>query len=180
MSRPDSQERMPESTATPISAPDPAESSPDRMVTQLPAQQSPWRRGFWALIAVQFQGAFSLNVLRYLLTFMVMRTALSQEHSDALVSLITLLFFIPLVLFSMAGGYLADRFSKRQITIATKVIEIVAMVVAIFALSSAQQENLGQVVDVWRNPDLLLAHFPLALVVLFIAATQAALFGPSK
>ncbi|HMC31631.1 MAG TPA: hypothetical protein VKL99_12415, partial [Candidatus Angelobacter sp.] len=69
-----------------------------------------WRRSFWALIATQFQGAFSLNVLRYLLTFMVMGTALSQAHSDALVSLITLLFFIPLVLFSMAGGYLADRF----------------------------------------------------------------------
>ena len=119
-------------------------------------------------------------MLRYLLTFMVMGGVLSRAHSDTLVSLITLLFFIPLVLFSMAGGYLADRFSKRQVTIATKVIEIVAMVVAIFALSSAQQENLGQVVDLWRNPDLLLAHFPLALVVLFIAATQAALFGPSK
>src|SRR5579859_4541357 len=180
MSRPDSQERMPESTATPISAPDPAESSPDRMVTQLPAQQSTWRRGFWALIAVQFQGAFSLNVLRYLLTFMVMRTALSQEHSDALVSLITMLFFIPLVLFSMAGGHLADRFSKRRVTIATKVIEIAAMLLAIFALTSTQAQRLTDVLDLWRHPGLLFTHFPLPLVVLFVVATQAALFGPSK
>jgi acyl-[acyl-carrier-protein]-phospholipid O-acyltransferase/long-chain-fatty-acid--[acyl-carrier-protein] ligase len=138
------------------------------------------RGSFWALIVTQFQGAFSLNVLRYLLTFMVMGTALSQAHSDTLVSLITLLFFVPLVLFSMAGGFLADRFSKRQVTIATKLIEIVAMVVAIFALSAAQQQNLGHVADLWRHPQLLLSHFPLPLVVLFIVATQAALFGPSK
>ncbi len=150
------------------------------MVTQLPAQQSTWRRGFWALIAVQFQGAFSLNVLRYLLTFMVMRTALSQEHSDALVSLITMLFFIPLVLFSMAGGHLADRFSKRRVTIATKMIEIAAMLLAIFALTSTQAQRLTDVLDLLRHPGLLFTHFPLPLVVLFVAATQAALFGPSK
>src|ERR1051326_6312104 len=145
-----------------------------------PVAGKQWRRGFWALIVVQFQGAFSLNVLRYLLTFMVMGTALSQEHSDALVSLITLLFFIPLVLFSMAGGYLADRFSKRQVTVATKIIEIVAMLVAIFALTSTQAQHLSDVLDLWRHPGLLLSHFPLPLVVLFVVATQAALFGPSK
>lgn len=144
------------------------------------ATEKEWSRGFWALIIVQFQGAFSLNVLRYLLTFMVMGTALSQAHSDALVSLVTLLFFIPLVLFSMAGGYLADRFSKRQVTIATKIIEIAAMVVAIFALTSTQAQHLSDVLDLWRHPRLLLTHFPLPLLVLFVAATQAALFGPSK
>ena len=139
-----------------------------------------WRRSFWALILVQFQGAFSLNVLRYLLTFMVMGAALSDVRNDTLVSLISFLFFMPLVLFSMAGGYLADRFSKRQVTIATKVIEIGAMVLAIFALSATQQQYLADVVDLWRHPALLFAHFPLPLIVLFLAATQAALFGPSK
>jgi acyl-[acyl-carrier-protein]-phospholipid O-acyltransferase / long-chain-fatty-acid--[acyl-carrier-protein] ligase len=139
-----------------------------------------WRRSFWALIVTQFQGAFSLNVLRYLLTFMVMGTALPHAGSETLVSLITFLFFVPLVLFSMAGGFLADRFSKRQVTIATKLIEIVAMGLAIFALSAAQQQHLGEVLDYWREPRLLLVHFPLPLLVLFIVATQAALFGPSK
>jgi acyl-[acyl-carrier-protein]-phospholipid O-acyltransferase/long-chain-fatty-acid--[acyl-carrier-protein] ligase len=137
-------------------------------------------RGFWALIVTQFQGAFSLNVLRYLLTFMVVGMTLTDARRDTLVSLITLFFFVPLVVFSMAGGYLADRFSKRSVTIATKVIEIVAMVVAIFALSASQKEHLGQVVDLWQHPGLLLTQFPLPLVVLFVAAMQAALFGPSK
>jgi acyl-[acyl-carrier-protein]-phospholipid O-acyltransferase / long-chain-fatty-acid--[acyl-carrier-protein] ligase len=139
-----------------------------------------WRRSFWALIVTQFQGAFSLNVLRYLLTFMVMGTALPHAGSEALVSLITFLFFVPLVLFSMAGGFLADRFSKRQVTIATKLIEIVAMGLAVFALSAAQQQHLGEVLDFWRQPRLLLIHFPLPLLVLFVVAMQAALFGPSK
>src|ERR1051326_1894442 len=124
---------MSESAAGPPPALNPPNSS--QGASETPPLRKNSRRSFWALIAVQFQGAFSLNVLRYLLTFMVMGTALSQAHSDALVSLITLLFFIPLVLFSMAGGYLADRFSKRHVTIATKMIEIAAMVVAIFALT---------------------------------------------
>jgi hypothetical protein len=75
-----------------------------------------WRRSFWALILVQFQGAFSLNVLRYLLTFIVVGRTISEARGNALVSLLSFLFFLPLVLFSMAGGFLADRFSKRQVT----------------------------------------------------------------
>ncbi|HEY5029870.1 MAG TPA: hypothetical protein VIK39_15790, partial [Candidatus Angelobacter sp.] len=58
----------------------------------LPVIAGKWRGSFWALIVTQFQGAFSLNVLRYLLTFMVMGGALSHAHSDTLVSVITLLF----------------------------------------------------------------------------------------
>src|SRR5690348_978215 len=113
-----------------------------------------WRRSFWALVLVQFQGAFSLNVLRYLLTFIVVGRTISEARGNALVSLLSFLFFLPLVLFSMAGGFLADRFSKRQVTIATKVIEIATMALAIFALTSRQQQYLGEVVDLWRHPGL--------------------------
>jgi acyl-[acyl-carrier-protein]-phospholipid O-acyltransferase/long-chain-fatty-acid--[acyl-carrier-protein] ligase len=146
----------------------------------LQGTQANWRRSFWALIITQFQGAFSLNVLRYLLSFMVVGMALESSRRDTLVALIPLLFFIPLVLFSMAGGYLADRYSKRQVTIATKVVEIAAMAIAVVALSATQREHLGHVMAWWHNPHLVFSHFPLALVVLFVAATQAALFGPSK
>jgi acyl-[acyl-carrier-protein]-phospholipid O-acyltransferase/long-chain-fatty-acid--[acyl-carrier-protein] ligase len=154
-------------------------SSADIFPAQQPVELN-WRRSFWALIVTQFQGAFSLNVLRYLLSFMVIGAALGRARTDTLVSLVAFLFFIPLVLFSMAGGFLADRFSKRQVTIATKIIEIAAMAVAILALTTAQQQNLVRVVDLWQQPRLLLSHFPLPLVVLFVVAMQAALFGPSK
>src|ERR1700753_3336870 len=119
---------MPELTDTLTPENPPANISAEiKTVPSRPLPDQGWRLGFWALIVTQFQGAFSLNVLRYLHTFMVMGKALSQASSDALVSLITLLFFVPLVIFSMAGGFLADRFSKRQVTLVTKVIEIVAM-----------------------------------------------------
>src|SRR5215467_4714224 len=134
--------------------------------SQQPVEKS-WRRSFWALIVTQFQGAFSLNVLRYLLSFMVLRMTMDAAQRNTLVSLIPLLFFVPLILFSMAGGYLADRYSKRQVTVATKIVEIGAMAVAIFALSATQQDYLRHVTELWSNPGTLFTHFPLALVVLF-------------
>src|SRR5260370_37784892 len=60
----------------------------------------------------------------------------------------------------MTGGFLADRFSKRSVTIATKLFEITAMLFAIFAFHQG-------------NPYL-------AYAVIFLASTQAALFGRSK
>jgi hypothetical protein len=38
--------------------------------------------GFWALIAVQFQGAFSDNALKWLVSFPVLDSALSKERRD--------------------------------------------------------------------------------------------------
>src|SRR5260370_5461791 len=94
-------------------------SSADVFPAQQPVELN-WRQSFWALIVTQFQGAFSLNVLRYLLSFMVIGAALGRARTDTLVSLVAFLFFIPLVLFSMAGGFLPYPFITRQLTIATK------------------------------------------------------------
>jgi acyl-[acyl-carrier-protein]-phospholipid O-acyltransferase/long-chain-fatty-acid--[acyl-carrier-protein] ligase len=117
-------------------------------------------RGFWALIATQFQGAFSDNILRNLLLAMVVGMGLGKEERDSFVSIVTFLFSMPFVLFSMTGGWLADRFSKRQVTIWTKVMEIGAMTIA--------------------TAGLALHMRGLTLLALGLVATQAALFGPSK
>jgi acyl-[acyl-carrier-protein]-phospholipid O-acyltransferase/long-chain-fatty-acid--[acyl-carrier-protein] ligase len=117
-------------------------------------------RGFWALIVTQFQGAYSDNILRNLLLSMIVGMGLAKDERSTFVSMVTFLFSMPFVLFSMTGGWLADRFSKRQITIWTKVMEIGAMIVATTGLA------IGS-----RN---------LSLVALGLVATQAALFGPSK
>ncbi|HEY3928330.1 MAG TPA: acyl-[ACP]--phospholipid O-acyltransferase [Candidatus Koribacter sp.] len=130
--------------------------SPAAITPNTPARS----RGFWALIATQFQGAFSDNVLRYLLLGIVVGTGLSKGAGDKLVSTIMLLFSLPFILFSMGGGFLADRYSKRSVTIGTKFMEIGSMVIA----------TLG----------LALHSLPLELGGLALVATQAALFGPSK
>jgi len=117
-------------------------------------------RGFWALIATQFQGAYSDNILRNLLLAMIVGMGLRNDQRDTIVSVVAFLFSMPFVLFSMTGGWLADRFSKRQVTIWTKVMEIGAMTIATVGLALHAQ--------------------PLTLVALGLVATQAALFGPSK
>src|SRR3569833_1711380 len=117
-------------------------------------------RGFWALIATQFQGAFSDNMLRNLLLAMIVGMGLGLVVCVSFVSMVIFLFSMPFVLFSMSGGWLADHFSKRQVTIWTKVMEIGAMTIAAAGLGLHMRT--------------------LTLVALGLVATQAALFGPSK
>jgi acyl-[acyl-carrier-protein]-phospholipid O-acyltransferase/long-chain-fatty-acid--[acyl-carrier-protein] ligase len=127
-----------------------------------PAAQSPVvsTRGFWSLIATQFQGAYSDNILRNLLLSMIVGMGLANSERETFVSVVTFLFSVPFILFSMPGGWLADRYSKRQITIWTKVMEIGSMAVATAGLATHT--------------------LALSLVALTLVATQAALFGPSK
>jgi acyl-[acyl-carrier-protein]-phospholipid O-acyltransferase / long-chain-fatty-acid--[acyl-carrier-protein] ligase len=117
--------------------------------------------GFWALIAVQFQNAFSDNALKWLVSFLVLESALTHEQRDLwFVLVVPLLFAVPFLLFSIPGGYFADKYSKRSVAIGTKLLELVVMGLATFALA--------------RN------RLDLAGVALFLACTQGAIFGPTK
>ena len=117
--------------------------------------------GFWALIAVQFQGAFSDNALKWLVSFLVLDAAISKERRDLwFVLVVPLLFAVPFLLFSIPGGYLADRYSKRSVTLWTKVFELGVMGLATYALANNRLEIAG--------------------IALFLACTQGAIFGPTK
>src|SRR5215467_5527119 len=124
----------------------------------VPAEPARDRRGFWALIATQFQGAFSDNVLRNLLLSMIVGMNLAKSQRESFVSVVTFLFSVPFLLLSMPGGWLADRFSKRQVTIWTKVMEFGSMLLATVGLTTH---------TLW-----------LSLAALTLVASQAALFGP--
>ena len=117
-------------------------------------------KGFWLLIATQFQGAYSDNILRNLLLSMIVGMGLARSERETFISVVTFLFSVPFLLFSMPGGWLADRYSKRQVTLWTKAMEIVSMAVATVGLATHT--------------------LSLSLVALTLVATQAALFGPSK
>jgi MFS family permease len=117
--------------------------------------------GFWALIAVQFQGAFSDNALKWLVSFLVLDSALSKARRDLwFILIVPLLFAIPFLLFSIPGGYFADKYSKRTVTLWTKVFELGVMGLATFALASNRLDIAG--------------------AALFLACTQGAIFGPTK
>ena len=119
-----------------------------------------WRLGFWSLIATQFQGAFNDNALKFLVLYLIIGTNLTPDEEETKVLLVGSLFALPFILFSMTGGYLADRFSKRTVTIWTKAFEICVMLFAIAGFT--------------------LRSMPMSLAALFLASTQGALFGPSK
>ncbi|WP_395743362.1 MFS transporter [Prosthecobacter sp.] len=97
-----------------------------------------WKRGFWSLMGTQFQGAFSDNVLKWLVIYLVIAQKLPKEQLDALVSDSGMYFAIPFLLLSMLGGWMADRFSKRSVMIGVKTMEIGIMIFATYALASGR------------------------------------------
>src|SRR5205809_6918445 len=94
-----------------------------------------WRRIFWFLILTQIQGAFNDNAYKFLVILWIASMGLREDARDRLVLVVGALFALPFILFSMAGGYLADRYSKRSVTILTRASEILVMLVAIVGLS---------------------------------------------
>ncbi len=117
-------------------------------------------RGFWGLFLTQFQGAFSDNVLKWLAISLITGLGLQAAERDSLTGLVSALFSLPFILFSMGGGFLANRFSKRSVTIGIKLFEICVMLLATFGLATR--------------------HLYITLACVFLMAVHSALFGPSK
>jgi len=112
------------------------------------------RAKFLAMAATYCAGVLNDNFFRQgtlMLAVVAGRTHL-QGYASAL-------FTLPFILFAAPAGYCADRFSKRSIVIASKLLELVAM---LFAAVGIFYLNLG-----------------LILVTLFIMALQSTLFGPA-
>ncbi|MGA7090706.1 MAG: hypothetical protein WBX12_08485, partial [Candidatus Acidiferrales bacterium] len=72
-----------------------------------PAEQGPWRAGFWSLIVTQFQNAFNDNGLKFLVIYIIVAMDFPKEYRDRLVLVVGALFAIPFILFSLTGGYFA-------------------------------------------------------------------------
>ena len=127
-----------------------------------PARETPAAtRGFWALIVTQFQGAFSDNVVKNLVVFVALfGTGMTLAEKNSYGESIAALFALPFILFSMAGGFLADRFRKRSVMLGVKTFELFIMVLVLAGLWT------------W-NKHLLLAS-------VFLMGTHSAVFGPSK
>ena len=117
-------------------------------------------RGFWALFVTQFQGAFSDNVLKWLAIYLIMGLSISKDQRNELVTVVGLLFALPFIFFSMAGGFLADRLSKRTVTIGVKVFEIFVMLLVLAGLVTGQ--------------------LYLTIGCVFLMEVHSAFFGPSK
>ena len=77
-------------------------------------------------------------MLKNLAIFMLVAMNLTQAEKHRISELVGALFSLPFILFSMAGGFLADRFSKRTISVGVKVFEIAVMLLALAGLISGK------------------------------------------
>ena len=126
-------------------------------------------RSFWGLTLTQFLGAFNDNVFKQivlLLALPVVAKAANQEaiqSNEDLQGWATFTFSIPFVLFSGLAGYLSDRYSKTPIIVASKVAEILVM---LLGLAAFYYYGSAGMFGTWT--------------VLFLMATQSTFFGPGK
>src|SRR3984885_10995937 len=114
---------------------------------------------FTYLNVTQFLGALNDNIYKLLIVYFFIQLE-GIEYSHQILATTGAIFVIPFLLFSAISGTLADRFSKRDIIVTTKILELVIMGLAVCAF--AFQSKWG------------------SYGILFLLATQSAIFGPSK
>lgn len=124
------------------------------------------------LLIAQFFGAFNDNAWKVMVFTLATRPLLQQatghtssefELSSQLMATLSLLvFLIPMMLFSLPAGSLADRFSKGKIILGTKILEVVIMCACTLSLYLAPNELV------------------IPFVLLGMMGLLSALFSPSK
>ena len=126
---------------------------------------------FRNLLVTQFCGSFNDNAWKLIVTFLSIRALRAvfvgsepefQEASQLQTGLTFCALTVPLMLFSLPAGLLADRVSKRQVMIWMKCAEVVLMVMATLSLILIPDNRLAP------------------LVILGLMGAQSALFSPAK
>lgn len=118
------------------------------------------KRGFLSLIATQFFGAVNDNILKGVLTYMVIDGAWAGKLGAGGQGIVGVCFTVPFILLSGYAGQFADRNSKRYVSVLVKFLEIP---IAIIAMIGFWTGNL------W-----------LTLTALIALTCQSAFFGPAK
>lgn len=114
---------------------------------------------FTYLNITQFFGALNDNIYKLLIVYFLI-DIIGIEHDYKILSTTGATFVLPFLVFSASAGILADRCSKRNIIVLSKVFELLIM--AFGVLSFAFHSVFG------------------AYATLFLMATQSAIFSPSK
>ena len=116
--------------------------------------------GFRFFLATQFLGAFNDNAFKIIISLLGIQLIAGERQGAAFVSIVGALFVLPFIVFSPLAGFLADRYRKRNVIVAMKIVELVIMAFGMYAL--------------WSKNLILLVF------ILFCMATQSAFFSPSK
>ena len=109
--------------------------------------------------ATQFLGALNDNIFK-LLTILFLIRLQGKAAASNITALAGAVFVIPFLLFMATAGKLADRFSKRNIIVLAKVMEVMVMTIGCAAFLSQSVFGL--------------------YCVLFLMASHSAFFAPAK
>jgi len=116
-------------------------------------------RRFAPLFWCQFFSAFSDNVLRNALVFVIL-FRIGEESAGTLIALAAAVFIAPFFFLSGVGGQMADRYDKAMVAQRIKFVEIGVALIAI--------------VGFW------IQSVPILFVALFLFGVAGSLFGPIK
>lgn len=119
-----------------------------------------YSRGFVSLLLTQFLGAANDNVLKTVLSFMVVSGVWKGALGEGGQGWVSLGLTLPFILFSGYGGQLSDRFSKSNVVMGVKITEIPIAITA----------GVG----------LWLDNLPITLCAFIALAIQSSFFGPAK
>ncbi len=119
------------------------------------------RGGFFSLIATQFFGAANDNILKGVLTYMVIQDGIwDGQLGNGGQAIVGVCFTLPFILLSGYAGQIADRFSKRSVSVVVKLLEIPIALVACLGF--------------W------IGNLWITLAALLALTCQSAFFGPAK
>ena len=118
--------------------------------TALPSVRKP----FIAMSVTYFLDAFNDNFFKQAVSLLAVAATMNHLSGYA-----TALFSLPFVFFSAWGGWLSDRFAKKQVLIAAKVLEVAAMLTGAYGL--------------------ITMNWTCVMLMVFIMGVQSTLFGPA-
>ncbi|MBU6383292.1 MAG: MFS transporter [Verrucomicrobia bacterium] len=116
-------------------------------------------KNFAILNTVQFIDALVENLFKYIVIYFLIYYK-GHENSSNIMATTGAVFITPFILFSSVGGFFADRWSKSKIVQITRIISILFLSSALMFV-------------IFHEGNLI-------YLILFMVASVAAIFGPSK
>ncbi len=114
---------------------------------------------FLGLLFTQFLGCTNDNIVRWLVIG-IGKTMVAPHQASQILVAGSVCFILPYLIFAAPAGYLADRFSKRNVIVWCKVAEIGLMILTVLAVYVGSKLGL--------------------FALIFLMNGQSALFGPAK
>lgn len=120
--------------------------------------------GYWSMIVQQTQNAFNDKMAQFILIplagAVAFRMPLPGGAELGVESAAGLMITLPFVLLAPIAGWLSDRYSKRDVMLASAVLQLIVLL--------------------WICGAVWIRNLPLALCGFFMLAVQSAFFSPAK